>query len=357
MAYVGFDLDETLGRFVVPHYHTIFLQPHTVLYRAAWASKEPVPLSPTLESKLNDAFSRFASCLASKEPALGLLRPSMIEIVKRLHELKQEGLVKAVLIYSNNGNLALLHLAGKMIEELANAPGLFCNYIHWYHPSRRMEIERGNPGAGFKTLAVLKQAFQSGTCGVTGDIPTKDIYFFDDVYPTHWDLQSKLGNRYFHIAPYKYDVEFSRLDECLKNVLDETGLLEDEEYKEYMAPVLHNNISFERMIEIINQDRTTFLRKLIKPNDTALLERIMMIFPKPTRRNNFSKSLQTLRRLEKKQNEGAPLTSEEQQALTMSRNTITSYEAQHPNTAGGSNRTRRRTKKRSGRAKRTKRKH
>ena len=169
MAYIGFDLDETLGRFNTPYFYTIFLQPHTVLYRGEWSGvydrhkyvQEPIPLSPGLENKLNKAFTIFAECLASKEPALGLLRPSMIEIARRLYELKQEGLVKAVVIYSNNGNLALLHLAAKMIEILANAPGLFCNYIHWYHPSRSMEIEKKTAGVGYKTLAVLKEAFKN----------------------------------------------------------------------------------------------------------------------------------------------------------------------------------------------------
>ena len=65
MAYIGFDLDETLGRFNTPYFYTIFLQPHTVLYRGEWSGvydrhkyvQEPIPLSPGLENKLNKAFT------------------------------------------------------------------------------------------------------------------------------------------------------------------------------------------------------------------------------------------------------------------------------------------------------------
>lgn len=365
MAYIGFDLDETLGRFSVAHYHTIFLQPHNILYRAQWSGlysardyvKEPIPLSPALEAKLGRAFTIFTDCLAEKElqqPPLGLLRPSMIEILKRLYELKREGLVKAIVVYSNNGNLALLHLAGKMIEKIINAPGLFCNYIHWYHPLRSREIDKSNPGVAYKTFEVLLEAFQSRSCGAHRDIPLQNIYFFDDSDPPHRDLQQILRNHYFQIAPYKYDADYKGLNECLKIALNETGLLEDEEYRQYIKPVLQNNISMNGIMQMIQNDQATYFRRVAKPDDTRLLQTVFAEFPKPISKNNFTKSLQTLRRLEKKQNEGSNLSSEEEQLLTSSRNLITAYEAQHPNLSGGKRRFRQ-TKKYTSKKSRTKR--
>jgi hypothetical protein len=349
MAYIGFDLDETLGRFSVAHYHTLFLQPHNVLYRSQWSGlysahdyvAEPIPLSSALEAKLERAFTIFAECLVEKElqqPPLGLLRPSMIEIVKRLQELKEEGLVKAVVIYSNNGNLALLHLAGKMIERLAKAPGFFCNYIHWYHPSRSREIDKSQPGVAYKTLSVLLDAFQGGSCGTQRNIPLHNIYFFDDLDPPHRDLQQILRNHYFQISPYKYDAEFNGLNECLKTAMEETGLLEDEEYRQYITPVLRNNITMEGIMQMIHGDQRSYRRRLAKPDDSRLLQTVFAEFPKPISKNNFTKSLQTLRRLEKKQNEGSNLSSEEEQLLTSSRNLITAYERQDPNVSGGKRR-------------------
>jgi hypothetical protein len=365
MAYIGFDLDETLGRFSVAQYHTLFLQPQDVLYRSQWSGlynqrtyvKEPIPLSPALEAKLERAFTIFSDCLVEKElqqPPVGLLRPSMIEIAKRLHELKREGLVKAVVVYSNNGNLALLHLAGKMIERLAKAPGLFCNYIHWYHPLRTGEITKSNPGVGYKTLSVLLQAFQGGSCEVTGEIPIKDVYFFDDADPPHWNLQQSLRNRYFQIAPYKYDAEYKGLNECLKKAMEETNLLEDEEYRQYLTPVLRNNNTMADVMNIINDDEASYRRKIMKPDDSRLLQIVFTIFPKPLSRNNFAKSLLTMRRLEKKQNEGSNLSADEQQLLRSSRNMITAYEAQHPNVSGGKRRNRQ-TRKRSSKKSKTQR--
>lgn len=356
MAYVGFDLDETLGRFSAGQYCSFFLQPHTAIYRTIWSGmydkktfvKEPA-LSAELETLLNQTFDKFVDCLVEKErqdPPLGLIRPAMIQIARRLQEMKETGEVKAVVIYSNNGNLSLLHLAGKMIEKLANAPGLFCNYIHWYHPLRRFEVNPARPGMADKTLVVLIQAFQGGTCRNEEDIPIEQIYFFDDSDPAHPDLLWALGNNYFKIAPYKYDADYSVLIECFTKVMNASGLLENEDYKNYLEPVLKNNVTLEGILDLINKDKEKFERKLVKPNNAVLLETTLPRFPKPLSRKNLSKAMQTLRRLEQKQNMGSPLTNQEQQNFNLARSFITQFETRYPNQGGGKKRTHKNKKRR-----------
>ena len=335
MAYVGFDLDETLGRFSVVHYHSLFLQPYTALYGGIWSGrygsgyvKEPIPLSASLKEQLDRAFQQFVRCVAEKEtqdPPLGLLRPSMVDLIKRMKVLKEEGAIKAIVVYSNNGNLALLHLAGKMLETLADAPGLFCNYVHWYHPSRQSEVQYGRPGNALKTFAVLKQAFQTGSCG-SAPSPDDQIYFFDDIVPVHYDLAQHLKGNYIQIEPYKYDADIDVLTECLQSALRETGLLDNNEYWDYIAPAVGNMRSLDAILTLIQQDKLGFQRRLLKPNNTKLLQRTQQIFPKRISKRNFLKSLQTLRRLEQKQNLGKVLNEGEEQTLRTAKNTVTAYE-------------------------------
>jgi hypothetical protein len=354
MACIGFDLDETLGKFSVSEYHTYFLQPHNALYRCQWSGKygthsvpEPA-LSHALLSKLNTAFDLFVDCLAEKEKeGLGLIRPGIVEIAKHLYELKQTGQVKSVVIYSNNGNLSALHLAGKLIERLANAPGLFCNYLHWYHPSRQSEIVYGRPGSARKTMQVLLEAFQTGSCS-TNEIDLDQVYFFDDTL--HPDIADSIGNRYFQNPAYGYDADPAVLNECFLRAFEASGLGEDPEYFTYMGPVLQGNKSLDAIMNLIKADEKRFQRKTIKPNNTNFRRRFNETFPKPPIRHNvFTKALQTTRRLEGKLNVGAVLTPEQQTALDSARELISRYESENPNASGGKRN--RKTKKQKRRSK------
>lgn len=357
MAYVGFDLDETLGRFSVAHYHTLFLQPHTAMYGGVWSGlygsgyvREPIPLSASLKSQLDTAFDLFARCVAEKEkqdPPLGLLRPSMIELLQRMKVLKDNGDIKAIVVYSNNGNLALLHLAGKVLEILADAPDLFCNYIHWYHPLRQSEVQYGRPGMALKTFAVLKKAFQTGSCSPS-EIPEDQIYFFDDINPPHYDLAQHLDDHYIQIEPYKYDADIDPLTECLQSALQTTGLLENKEYWDYIAPAVGNQRSLQAVLNLIQQDKTGFRRKLLKPNNSALAQQTQKLFPKPVSKQNFIKALQTVRKFEQKQNRGIGLQEDEQQQLATAKQTVTVYEQQHPNSGGSRKRSKTKKQRRRG---------
>jgi hypothetical protein len=283
MACIGFDLDETLGRFIVSEYHTYFFQPHNSVYRCQWSGRyetrkveEPV-LSDRLLEKLNSAFDRFIDCVAKKEEeGLGLIRPGIVEIAKRLYEHKQVGNVKSVVMYSNNGNLSSLHLAGKLIEKLAKAPGLFCNYVHWYHPSRENEVTKGKPGHARKTIQVLLEAFEGGTCQ-PGDIDLDQVSFFDDLH--HPDIADLLGDRYIQVPPYQYDADVTVLNSCFVEAFEASGLGDDPEYISYMRPILQGNAELQAMLGMIKQFQDRLNRKTNKPNNTNFHRRFYEQFP------------------------------------------------------------------------------
>lgn len=340
MACIGFDLDETLGRFGVVFYHLATLTPHESLYEESWGGKygvnriePPIPFSDSLKEKCKVGFELFCQCIAEKERAnLGLIRPEMIEIAKRLYSYKQmtPPMVKSVVIYSNNGNMASLRLAARVIEILADTPGLFCNFINWFHPLRQHEIQHGRPGSALKTLNILLKAFQQGGCSAE-DIDIKNVYFFDDL--VHPNIATAIGDNYFHIPPYKVDANPADIDECFLSAFKTAGLDTDQEYWSYIAPLGIKNLS--ELMHFLQANQIKVLKKN-RPNNATFRSRFQGRFPHSSvPRHSFTKALSTLRKLERKQNQGSPLSANEQRALNVSRNRVTEYESQNPNTQGG----------------------
>lgn len=353
MAYVGFDLDETLGRFVMAEFHTYFLYPHKAIFEGQWSgmygSRKIVPAAPltdALREKLETAFDHFAACLAKKErDHLGILRPGIDRIARRLYKLKQEGKVKSVLIYSNNGNLAHLHLAAKMIEKLANTPGLFCNFIHWFHPIRAStgEIRYGQPGAADKKIATLYKAFSECTNEpIDYNEFVKNLYFFDDVY--HPDIAKAIGNRYFQNPAYKYDADPKAINDCFEKAFVEAGLDQDPEYYAYIQQL--GTRTFEEIMRFIQDDLQRAVRKNMRPNNTNFRRKFNLTFPpSQVNKGKFQKAVQTMRALHKKQNVGSELSNAERNILQNAQNTITDYELQNPEQQGGQRSGKRKTRK------------
>lgn len=257
MAFVGFDLDETLGRFAVPDGHLYFLMPEA-LYTTQFRPYAPFHIpSEELKRKLQAAFDTFAVCLADKEPELGMLRPGILEIVKKIAQLKEEGRVKGIVVYSNNGNLAALLLATKMIEHKLEKPGLFCNHIDWWNPIRNGKNQKGKPGKAKKTARVLQESFV-GRCGDIEsyeDVPLEKLFFFDDLNPPHPDLYRHIGaDRYFKVNPYKKDASLEEVQSCFDQALQSEGLLQDQEYLTYITKILRSaQPPFPRAFASINQ--------------------------------------------------------------------------------------------------------
>lgn len=292
MAFVGFDLDETLGRFSTPDGHLYFLMPGALYsgqYRYGGPFHQP---SSDLQTKLKAAFQTFAECLAAKEPELGMLRPGILEILGKLAKLKEEGRIKGIVVYSNNGNIACLLLATTMIEHLLGKPGLFCNHIDWWSHIRDGKNWKGRPGQATKSARVLREAFVDPRCGDIQsfeDVPLEKLYFFDDLDPPHEDLVGRLGNdRYFKVNPYKRDADMAPIDECFDSALKSQGLDNDEEYLTYIHPILrairpvlpNEYASIAKYLKAYNTGFVPKREAFVNDKDT-ILARIDTLFPPP----------------------------------------------------------------------------
>ncbi len=270
--------------------YMFFIFPES-LYRGQLKGRRPFPPSDELKELLTKFLNTFAICLAEKEPGLGLLRPGIKEIMKRIAQAKLEGQVNNVAIYSNNGNLGLLLLAAKMIEHLIGKPDFFCNHVDWYNPMRSGEIVVGNPGAATKSVAVLKQIFADSKCGSAKDIDNNNLLFFDDL--VHTNIKDAIGpTRYFNVNPYKQDASYDILTECFQDSMERSGIKESSEYLEYIAPILSVfglDITITNIQKAIDSYNKTYRRTSFPFIDdtSVILNRLNTLFPLTNYSENY----------------------------------------------------------------------
>ena len=158
MAYFVFDLDETLGNFYTPYF---FLE--------------------DLRNTKEAAYTNFVEAVAAVEDSghpLGIIRPGILSVMRKLKELKDKGLVKSLVIYSNNSYLPSLEFARDVIQHVVDDSSLFSDCIHWGREGRMAE-HTGREGSANKTWTVLTNLMINGPTAATELTPEK-VYFFDD---------------------------------------------------------------------------------------------------------------------------------------------------------------------------------
>jgi hypothetical protein len=226
MAYIGFDLDETLGYFGFVDIYTKFLDPYQLVLS---------PPSPTLDAKLQTAFDAFARCLVAQPNTANILRPGMLQLFQRLAQLKDEGRIRAIAIYSNNGNPSVLRLAQRMLELGIRVDNLFCAKVHATHPLRSANRQPGlPPNAAPKTLITLKRIFQQCQgINESSPIDNRNIFFFDDI--VHRNIQYGIGGNYKVVAPFKIAQSAETITSCFQHAMETSGLATDPEYFEYIG--------------------------------------------------------------------------------------------------------------------------
>jgi hypothetical protein len=206
MAWFVFDMDETLGQLYTPFYMLCFFKTKESF------SNLRRNLSPELAEPLGRAYARFVDRVAATEASdtpLGIIRPGLLPVMARLAELKDKGIIRGVMIYSNNGHLPSVQFMRDVIQSAIGRQDLICDAVHLMHPGRRAEqfTQYGRIYAN-KTWAVVKSILESGPCGAT-DVTPQNVYFVDDA--NHPDLQRVLKTKYIQPKPYKYKTPISRL--------------------------------------------------------------------------------------------------------------------------------------------------
>jgi len=207
MAYVVFDLDGTLADLVGVHKLLMSLR-----CEPAW-SKDP---SPEEQQRYN-VYTLFYKMVAAKEQEsepLGLFRPGIFDVLRKVKTLKQSRLVKNVIIYSNNSLLLCLEFVRDVIHQVLGYT-LFDDIIHYTHPLRIL-LEDGTPGPS-KTWVEMKKILMESKCNAPNTIEPTDVIFFDDNYHPNLLVRMPLEN-YVKVAPYKH-VRYGPVVELFKAAL------------------------------------------------------------------------------------------------------------------------------------------
>lgn len=216
MSYFIFDMDETLAELYSVYYFIASLR----LQEACKEDKvfcNDMPIS--LRNSLDNAYGMFVEGVLMEEIStkpLGILRPGILGIMKRLRNLQKENKIKAVIIYSNNGHLESLEFIRDLIHKYVGSNNLIKECIHWNHPMRDEERSR-QAGMANKTWNVIRNIMVKGKCKASDSIEPSDIYFFDDL--DHVDLQKNLGSNYYKVPGYNFKASFDRLERIYKRVL------------------------------------------------------------------------------------------------------------------------------------------
>jgi hypothetical protein len=217
MSYLVFDLDETLADLTFI-YH--FLMSLRVKEHILETQPYMIYFFPTkLEEQLELTYQTFVERILQEELSgpLGILRPGILQKMKEIAELKRNGIVKGVVIYSNNSHLPSLHFVRDIIE-LHTGP-LFDDCIHWLHPSR--EDDRVNTFI-MKSWSTLLRILHEGPTKAPANLSPASVYFFDDL--GHTDLMMELKEQYYKVPAFHSTTSVDRISEIYAEVLSQSQI-------------------------------------------------------------------------------------------------------------------------------------
>ena len=204
MAYIAFDLDNTLGFFELTNPLAFLWSPEFLENPEQSAHNIPLELTSNLKKKLKAARSRFIDHLLSYPEFFDIIiRPNIDIIFSQIIIAKHAKRIKAVIIYSNTGVTYSMELAKEMIEKKYNSPDLINLMADHWHPLRVADRPRYIPEGRYvqpeKTIKTLKILFHKVT-GEQVPTPTNKIMFMDDRTPKH-KLQEQEAEGLTYIVP------------------------------------------------------------------------------------------------------------------------------------------------------------
>lgn len=224
MVYFIFDLDETLAELYSVYYFAISLRLE----------------SSSLALNLDKAYQYFVRDVLlaeiSSEP-LGILRPGILGVMKKLKDLQRLGKIKNVLIYSNNGDIKSLEFIKDLIHLYVGG-GLIKECIHRNHHMRADERVNA-PHLINKTWNVLRNIMINGNTRAATNLVASDVYFFDDL--DHPDLRKKLGINYYKVPRYSFKASLDRIGEIYKNAIYKASI-KGAKLKKYVNIILEDYI-------------------------------------------------------------------------------------------------------------------
>jgi hypothetical protein len=316
MAYAVFDLDETLAHLDKVYYFLLALRPEKTIDKKTLEKYLPsLEKTKDLRQELYEIFlEKITEKEASNEP-LGLLRPGILKVMEKLYDLQQKGIIKAVVIYSNNGHLSNLELVRDIIHAYLGTPSLICDCIYWGTSGREEEYYshiRPTIGHAKKTFSVLKKLLESGPCKASSDLQPNQIYFFDD-QPHILDEQLPSGHS-IKVSEYSYNVPFEALAHIYKECLEEKGVYGNSELEKQLYAIFGHKCDkhkeknstctyeFFQYLKQHNDNKPTKKRKLNTLENTSdkSIEEILSLFSSLNSTSSGGKRTRKQRKHQKK---------------------------------------------------------
>ena len=204
---IGFDFDQCLTEAYTLVPFILFFEVR--LPQALKSSGIDSHLKERLEKFKNIFYERIA---ANEVHVKGhIFRPAMLKLLPKLIKLRQEGQIKRMFIYSNNGILQLInavdHILALVLKkspysvnetELIMEDGqlhVLTPRIHIDNPHRISTEKKDSAGFREKTLHGIQECLGE-------NINPSDLRFLDDSRE-HLHLMESLGNHYILTEPYK----------------------------------------------------------------------------------------------------------------------------------------------------------
>ena len=218
MSYVVFDLDETLAYLQNIYYFiaSLKLKDFVMEQRSYMAHFFPEELFEDQE-RAYWLFVKYVWEQETSDRPLGILRPGVLDVMKRLYKLQRKNKIAHVIIYSNNGHLQSLEFVRDIIHMHIGSSTLIRDCIHRTHPLRAFEAQ-----TFAKSWGILRSILIQGQCNALDHVSPKDVYFFDDL--NHMDLQMHLAEQYYCVPPYTFSASFTRVSELYASAINEADV-------------------------------------------------------------------------------------------------------------------------------------
>lgn len=221
MSYFIFDMDETLAELYSVYYFIASLRLQETL-----SEYLRMNVDNKTRKSLEKAYDIFVEKVYEEETSLqplGILRPGILGIMKHIHRLKNKGVIKGVVIYSNNSHLESLEFIRDLIYADLNLDfnnDFISECVHYNHPMRLSE--KNTSPIGSKTWKTLKDILINSNCAASNTLEADRVFFFDDL--AHPDLQYNLGANYYKVPAYGFKASFDRLSDIFVSSLVEANV-------------------------------------------------------------------------------------------------------------------------------------
>jgi hypothetical protein len=190
-------MDGTIGSFaILKRMLCIFNQPSFFI-----KTPEKIPQgNEKLNTILSVSYTNFVRRILENELSakpLGLFRPGIFTLFAKIAALRKQGLIKGVIIYSNNQTESLVNFVKDVINHTAppGEPIIDVGFFRFSMQRIAINARIGNPE---KTWVEVKQLLAS--IGASPEIEPKHVIFFDDL--VHKDLKTNLGHNYINVEEY-----------------------------------------------------------------------------------------------------------------------------------------------------------